>query len=172
MTSRHSLEPERVLALPCVALARTYCCYIALPDEIETKSLIEALWKASKAVSAPKITEPGQMVAVSIQSWADLEPGRFGILEPKHATPVTTPLDVIILPGQRFTRTGDRRGRGHGYYDRFLATHSNAFRIGLCTQEQLINTITVAPHDQSVDWILTEIESINTHARMTHEIPH
>ena len=53
----------------------------------------------------------------------DLEPGQFGVLEPRAACPAVplNALDLILVPGVGFAPDGRRLGRGKGYYDRLLA---------------------------------------------------
>jgi len=72
----------------------------------------------------------------------DLEPKTMGILEPTEflgdgVTPRPNlekdwatsgsnprpPLDALLIPGLAFDRTGNRCGRGGGYYDAFISRY-------------------------------------------------
>lgn len=159
------MDADRILALLPLQAAQRVCCYVALPDEVETRPLIEALWAAGKHVSVPKIVGPGEMVAVPIQRWADLALGTFGVLEPKAAYVIERDLDVVVVPGQAFTLRGERKGRGHGYYDRFLAAHPAAVRVALATESQIVDRLPTRSHDEPVDWIVTERRILETTSR-------
>ena len=63
--------------------------------------------------------------------------------------------DLVIVPGIGFDHTGNRLGRGKGYYDSFLKgisphTHS----IGLGFDFQVLPTVPVAENDIPVDKVL------------------
>lgn len=69
---------------------------------------------------------------------------------------------VIIVPGLAFDRTGNRLGRGKGYYDRFLSSlpPSGLRKIGVCWSIQLLDQIPVASHDVPMDCVVTEQEVV------------
>ena len=62
---------------------------------------------------------------------------------------------VVFVPGTAFDTKGNRRGRGGGWYDRFLSLVPTAWqRIGVCFTEQLSDTLLIThPWDQPVDWL-------------------
>lgn len=62
---------------------------------------------------------------------------------------------VLLIPGLGFSKTGDRLGRGKGYFDRYLENY-NGLKIGLCFKVQLTDVIPQDPHDIKMDWIVTE----------------
>lgn len=86
---------------------------------------------------------------------ADLKPGKFGIPEPVEPVRAGA-LNLILVPGIAFDRTGNRLGRGGGFYDRLLAEYPGATAIGLCFDFQLVDSLPVEPHDRPVNWIVTE----------------
>lgn len=66
-------------------------------------------------------------------------------------------IDVVIIPGSVFDRQGGRLGYGGGYYDRFLAQAApQALRVALAYELQLVDAIKLQPHDQLMDWLVTE----------------
>ena len=81
-----------------------------------------------------------------------------------HSSPFDNTLtDLIVVPGQKFDRHMNRKGRGGGYYDKFLSMcNANSIKVGICFQHQLYSNITdeMKPHDIKMDIIITEKEVI------------
>jgi 5-formyltetrahydrofolate cyclo-ligase len=87
--------------------------------------------------------------------------GPLGVLEPLESLPQVPQGEIegALVPGIAFTRTGQRLGRGKGFYDRFLrAWHGLA--VGVCWSEALVEEIPQEPHDVGVAWVATESELI------------
>ncbi len=103
--------------------------------------------------------EHDQLIPKQISSSADLIRSANGVFVPALNCPSLqiTDLDIILVPGLAFNpHTGDRLGRGGGYYDRLLAHPAcQARRIALAHEFQLISEIPHEPHDQRVHEILT-----------------
>lgn len=65
--------------------------------------------------------------------------------------------DLVLVPGLAFTREGHRLGRGGGFYDRLLAGRAAAaFKLGICFNFQLRDTLPTEPHDAKVDAVITD----------------
>ena len=62
--------------------------------------------------------------------------------------------DLILVPGVAFDLSGNRLGRGKGFYDRILA-EASGIKCGVCHDFQLLEKIPAEPHDAKVDFILT-----------------
>ena len=61
----------------------------------------------------------------------------------------------VIIPGRQFDWRGHRRGRGGGWYDRFLASiPSSWLRLGLTKPSAITKELIPKPWDQSVDWLI------------------
>ena len=138
--------------------AKTVCCYVSLPDEVQTGPLIMQMLEAGKRVVVPKVQ--GRRLALSeIKDPArELAPGAFGVLEPKGALrPVALErLDLVLVPGLAFDRRGHRLGRGEGYFDRFLArVPETTPTIGVCYDFQLVDRLPNEPHDQAVGVVIS-----------------
>ncbi len=65
-------------------------------------------------------------------------------------------IPYILIPGTTFDAFGNRRGRGGGWYDRFLShIPSSWIRIGVIDSAGFSETkIETNPWDEKVDWIL------------------
>ena len=66
--------------------------------------------------------------------------------------------DVIIVPLLGFDASFNRLGQGGGHYDRYLAAHPAAWRVGLAWEAQRVDAIEVQPWDVPMDYILTEAD--------------
>jgi 5-formyltetrahydrofolate cyclo-ligase len=94
----------------------------------------------------------------------ELAIGMYKILEPKSALRLhpnkqvqATELDLIMVPGVAFDRTGARMGHGKGYYDKLLQhARLDAPLAALAFECQLFPEIPTAPHDIFMDMIITE----------------
>jgi 5-formyltetrahydrofolate cyclo-ligase len=164
---------------PLWARYGTVFLFLSLPDEIDTRPLVETALEAGKRVFAPRIGSdgngPGELKFYRVfprespgtpmppGSDMDLEPGPFGIREPPPVEP-PGPADspaLVLVPGLAFDRQGRRLGRGGGYYDRFLAASGGACPesagriIGLCMPFQLIPEVPVEQWDFRVDGVCT-----------------
>lgn len=84
----------------------------------------------------------------------------FGIREPDPeqwpAADIQT-IDLALIPGLAFDRSGNRLGRGKGFYDRLLGSPGfRALKIGIVTERFLLPEIPVEAHDIRMDLVLTE----------------
>ena len=95
------------------------------------------------------------MTARRIDDLRQLISGAYGIPEPKPDAPVVSAseIDLILVPGLAFDRTGRRLGRGKGCYDRFLADFHGK-TMGICGQ--LMPVVPVEQHDITMDAVATD----------------
>ena len=90
---------------------------------------------------------------------ADLESGSYGIPEPRPGLPPASPesIDLIVVPGSAFGRSGDRMGYGGGFYDAFLPRlRADTPRIALAFELQLVDDVPQEDHDLRIDVVVTE----------------
>lgn len=79
------------------------------------------------------------------------------ILSPKKSAPIVSP-SILLIPGLGFSRTGTRLGRGKGFYDQYLNEHKNRIKIGLCFEEQVLESLPKEVHDVDMDFIITDFK--------------
>jgi 5-formyltetrahydrofolate cyclo-ligase len=135
--------------------------FISLPDEVDTEPLIAGLRMQGKGVAVPHTdVATGELVSVSLRAGASLRPASLDVPEPEHLEPVAASgIDVVVIPGRAFGRSGGRVGRGKGYYDRFLSkTAPQAERIAVAYACQVFDEVPAGHHDMPVDVVVTEDE--------------
>lgn len=133
--------------------------YVSTKEEVLTHSMIKKTLSLPKMVYVPlSRTKTHTLLISELNQFSDLIPGTYGILEPRKEKIKPVPLerlDLSIVPGVGFDEKGHRIGQGGGYYD-WLLSHTNATSIGLSFEFQIQDTIPTEPHDQRVDFIITE----------------
>ena len=146
---------SHLLSHPVYKNSRTVHTYISLDDEVDTWPLISRALDDGKRVVVP-VVSGDDMVHCEVDSSSEFVRGRFGLWEPKHRREVDVEeLDLVIVPGVAFDRRGYRLGFGRGYYDRFLSQVS-APKVGLAFDFQVVPRIPEDPHDQRLDYLVTE----------------
>lgn len=154
----------RLYNWPEYVQARTVMLFLSMPDEVQTRPLIEHAWQQDKTVCVPYPGEVyGYMQAAVIHNFAELSAGKFGILVPDERTlsfVAPEEIDLVIVPGVAFDALGRRCGMGAGYYDRFLQKTSHAVTAGVALSCQMVSEVVCAEHDQTVDCIVTKDQLI------------
>ena len=150
---------RRLLAWPVWRDAHTLLLTWSLPDELSATALIAAALADGRRVALPGFdAATGQYVAYEVNHHEkDLVPGKFGIREPhpELLKVFLTELDLVIVPGVAFDATGNRLGRGRGFYDRLLGEASGADFCGIGFDEQIVARVPVEPHDIKLHYLLT-----------------
>lgn len=152
---------ELVLNSPFFKKAGTVMFYAATPSEVDTRPLIEECIKMGKRAALP-VTDVARkkLIPVSIDSMESLAKSPMGILEPAREEEkilLSSSLDLIVVPGIAFDKSGNRLGRGAGYYDRFLAgIPASALKVGLAFDFQVIDDVPVVPGlDTRLDFVIS-----------------
>lgn len=147
----------RLKANPRFSQAQTLLLYSALPDEVQTQSLLDELTVQGKTVLLPKVVSSEDMELRRYTGKADLQPGAYGIMEPIGSLFTDyASIDVAVVPGMAFDAQGHRLGRGKGYYDRFLAKIPDVYKIGLCFSWQIVDEVPSEPNDIMMDEIIVQ----------------
>ena len=122
---------------------------------------VDMLWdQIAKRTFAYPCVEQERLGLYAVASLFDLRPGPWELREP-FADPALAidpgSIDLILVPGVAFTRSGARLGRGGGYYDRLLSVlPAGTCKIGVCFDAQIVSELPLHPHDQHVDFVATE----------------
>ena len=131
--------------------------------EVNTEKIIKRLWEMGKTVVVPKCTPKDRsMTFYKIDSYDQLETVYMDLLEPNpRLTSAVTPdaIDLLVVPGIVYSKTGFRIGYGGGYYDRFLLNYKGN-TISLAFDFQVNEEVESEIFDLPVDLIITNKEMI------------
>jgi len=146
-----------LLAMPEYRAARSVFCFVSMPREIQTAPLLRDALAQGKTLCVPRCLPERQMSLSVIRSLDELRPGYCGIPEPPEDAPALSPeaLDLAVIPCAGCSLTGDRLGRGGGYYDRFFARY-NGVSVLLCRSALTRADIPMEAHDRRVPLVVTE----------------
>jgi 5-formyltetrahydrofolate cyclo-ligase len=142
---RTRLEQELAKHLTSLlAHASVVAGYHPLGSEISPLLAMEEARAVGRIVAFPCFPDPAK--PFRFKAGDPLEPGPFGILQPKKRAPIVEP-DLIFVPLIAIDAVGTRLGRGRGHYDRALLhlKKTGARLVGVGWGMQRIETL--IPHD-------------------------
>ena len=135
---------QQLFALPAWRQAGTVFCFVSMRDEPDTTAILQQALVSGKRLCVPRCLpgNDGRMELVEITSLNDLQPGRYGILEPCGGRTIAAlePGALALIPCLAVDKQGVRLGRGAGYYDRFLA-HYKGKRLLVCPTAALLGDL-------------------------------
>jgi len=151
---------QKLMDLPEFQLAKTVMLFLNFREEVETTALAEAMIAGEKRLILPRCAPHGLLLPIEVRDLIkDIEPGTYGIREPKLTLGVVEPsdIDLIIVPGSGFDLQGNRLGYGGGYYDRFFMLLNPLIpKIALGFECQIIPEVPIDQHDAKMTMLITE----------------
>ncbi len=137
--------------------------YWPIRSELNTRPLIESLCERGVEVALPILVAVKRpLLFRAFKPGDELAKGPFGLSEPSADKAALEP-DIVFAPLAAFDRKGYRLGYGGGLYDATL----NAMRakhpvtaVGVAYALQEADSIPIEDHDQKLDFIVTERETI------------
>jgi 5-formyltetrahydrofolate cyclo-ligase len=152
------------VALPEYQTARTVLFYVDVRSEVRTRHYLPTALTHQKKIIVPWCNPHGELELFHLENIEELSLGMYKILEPKvelrslpqkQVEPES--LDLVMVPGVAFDRTGGRMGHGKGYYDKLLQhARRDAPLVALAFECQLFPAIPMAAHDIFMDKVITE----------------
>ena len=137
--------------------ANTIAIYNSIENEVDTRGIISYSFLKGKTILLPKIVNE-DMVFMKVDKNTKYQSSKYGIAEPISGEIYdSSKIDLFIVPGVAFDIRGNRLGYGKGYYDRYLIG-TEATKLGLAFEEQIINYIPTDDNDVQMDIIQTEME--------------
>ncbi|TMW60955.1 hypothetical protein Poli38472_000997 [Pythium oligandrum] len=183
ITRQSDAIAQRIAALPEFQQAMALSVYLHMPKEAATRNILTHSFAEKKKVYVPKIVGKGaeDLKMVHASSLEDIDafpkdkwqipdpPLENSAGEPRNDAITSRDLDLVLLPGVAFDRSGGRLGHGKGYYDSFLRRLTEAYdehnrplpvTVGICLSSQLVDAVPLSPHDRMLDVIVTPEEVI------------
>ena len=151
---------QKFLRLPQLAQADTVLLFYGMGFEVDTRPILDELYRQGKRVLLPRCLPEHRMEARCYDP-DRLTHHRYGMWEPSEDCPVVDKgqIDLILVPALCYDRSRVRLGRGGGFYDRYLADFTG-FTVGLCRAALLRDAVPRDDWDAPVDLVLTERETI------------
>ena len=154
------LAARALIDLDLAKRAERIALYAALPYELPTRLLFDAVIEKTGAALLPRTTDPIGLEFFAVERWEDLRPGAFGVLEPQpDRTAVRLrPDDLVVVPGVAFDPAGYRLGHGKGYYDRAFAAElgDSPTLVGFGYEFQIVEAVPHDQRDRQMDAIVTD----------------
>jgi 5-formyltetrahydrofolate cyclo-ligase len=155
---------------PDFITARVVLLTLPFGSEWDTGLLLSAALAGGKTVAVPRVNQERHMLEIHAVCDAarEIAPGYRGIPEPRADCPpvALASIDWVLVPGIAFDAEGRRIGYGGGYYDRLLPLlERGTTRVAGAFELQVVERVPAAPHDATVDAIVTERRTLGPRPR-------
>ena len=123
------------------------CVYIPLKSEIDINDKLLGYKKIlttyldNKTLKICKYKKP-------------FKKNKLNVYEPETPS-AESEVDVFLIPGLAFTVYGKRLGRGGGLYDQMLKFYPKSLKIGLTSNDRILNDIPTEDHDILLNYVFT-----------------
>ncbi|QMU56005.1 MAG: 5-formyltetrahydrofolate cyclo-ligase [Candidatus Mycalebacterium zealandia] len=139
--------------------AQTVALYSAVRGEVDVSPVLPVLRESGKKVFFPRVCGR-DLRFFEVSDAGELSAGSFSIPEPpedpaREAAP--SDIDLIVVPGLCFDRSGSRIGYGKGFYDRTTRGLNTEKVCAAAYSFQFVDfEIPSEPHDARVGFVITE----------------
>ncbi|XP_060898919.1 5,10-methenyltetrahydrofolate synthetase (5-formyltetrahydrofolate cyclo-ligase) [Labrus mixtus] len=162
---------QKLFRHPKYVSCQRIAVFLSMHDEVRTEEIIRDVFKRGKSCFIPRYESSSShmdmlqlrsvedMKMLPLTSWNIQQPA-----EDDHSREEALSaggLDLILMPGLGFDRSGNRLGRGKGFYDTYLERcirhpKGKPYTIAVAFKEQLCEEIPVDANDVLIDEILHE----------------
>jgi 5-formyltetrahydrofolate cyclo-ligase len=132
--------------------------WFAMSTELNPYPLMKRFAAESSATLALPAIADGKLIFRAWVPGMQLKRVGFGLSEPGPEAKEVDP-DILFVPMLAFDLRGYRIGYGKAYYDGGLARLRAKKKIvaaGLAFDEQCVEAVPTEPHDQRLDYVITE----------------
>lgn len=140
--------------------------YWPMRDEMDVRPLMTDLSRRGFVTALPVVAD--RDAPLRFRRWApgmELDAGPHRTVHPPVSAGEVAP-DVVLVPLLAFDGHGGRLGYGGGYYDRTLQALRRRERkiiaVGVAFAAQRRDDLPLEPHDQRLDWVITEKGALET----------
>jgi 5-formyltetrahydrofolate cyclo-ligase len=155
---------DRVLALAGPRAGRTVAAYVSTASEPDTAPLLTAFVTGGTTVLLPVLLADGDLDWARYGGPQDLQPARFGLLEPvgpRLGVGAVAAAELVVVPALAVDSSGRRLGRGGGSYDRALArVPDGRLVVALLYDHELLSTVPADAHDHAVSAVVTPVRTV------------
>ena len=146
--------------------AQTILTYMPMRAEVDLTPLL-ARFPSKRWVLPRIIPEENHRMVFHPYDPARLVIHPFGMAEPAADSPQigADGIELVLVPGLAYDKSGWRLGYGGGYFDRFLSNFAGV-SAGVVFEALLFDSLPRAEHDVPVNWIATErgiVQSAHSH---------
>ena len=126
---------------------KSVCTYLPLQNEININSYLSAssdisvLADVYDEVKITRLSEPFEL-------------NKFGVRQPISIDEIID-VDIFLVPGLAFDLSGNRLGRGAGYYDKLLVNYPKSLKIGITNNSRIIDIVPTEDHDVAMNSLFT-----------------
>lgn len=128
--------------------------YLPLAGEVSLVALAERVPAVRWLVT--RTPREGPLTVHPLSAQREVHP--YGFEQPRADAEAVDPaeVEVVLVPGLAFDRSGHRLGRGAGYYDELLARLPAAAKVGVTLTARVVAALPHEPHDVAMDVLATE----------------
>jgi len=135
------------------AQAQTVALYMPILGEVDLRPLVVP---DGRRYCFPKVVG-NAMVFIEVDGLTGFELSSFGVPEPTSEIEVpVSEIELMLVPGLAFDRSGTRLGYGKGFYDRFVAANPGLSVCGICMHDFFVDELPAEEWDQRVGRVITE----------------
>ncbi len=116
--------------------------YHPLPSEPDVSEFNHWVKAMGKTLLLPRI-EGDQLVFAD----GDLTLGNHGIFQPSGVPQDLAKAQLVLLPALAVDKSGNRLGKGKGFYDRALSHVSGVSKYAVVFDSEILDSIPTEPHD-------------------------
>lgn len=145
--------------------AKLVFSFMPYGKEVDIKPLNQWILDQGKTLCLPRVINQTEMEPRVVNNINQgFSKSAFGVLEPTGNNELIDidKIDLILVPGLAFDKSGNRMGHGKGYYDRFLSRcPKSTLFIGVAFSFQILDSIPFNKFDVKVHSIITEKYTID-----------
>jgi 5-formyltetrahydrofolate cyclo-ligase len=132
--------------------------WFAMGTELNPYPLMKRIAEEDGSSLALPAIADGELVFRAWVPGMELKRVGFGLSEPGPEANEVDP-DILLVPLLAFDLKGYRIGYGKAFFDRGLArlrAKKKIIAVGLAFDEQCVETVPTEPHDERLDYVITE----------------
>ena len=143
----------KVENMPRFLRAASVLLYWSMSGEVYTHDFVRR-WCNEKTIILP-VVDGDQLRLAPFEGEQSLRLNAAMNLYEPQGSDYLSPQSIVlaIVPGIAFDRNHHRLGRGRGYYDRLLH-RLHTYKVGVCFDFQLFDTIPYGEYDISMDEVM------------------